>query len=303
MKGHRWAGTTFFAKNHFGSNTSDGSWRLHPGLMQNSESEPVRTGYKQYRVLVDLMGCRYLGGNTLMYFMEALWSTSYEHQRPQKFLTAPFNNDWCSSLFFSMDPVAIESVCLDILKKEFTEEEIIDGTGKTGIDRFTFVQWEGVDDYLHQAASSEWWPEGITYDPNNTGAGIESLGVHEHWNNKDDMQYSRNLGTGEGIELVRIYHEPSGLSQTVSAPTLEVFPNPVSTSATFRIHTDHPQEVKLSIYSLGGKLITTLIDEQLQTGDYDIIWNPGNLKGIYLGKLIMTDGISSKEQSIKLQVL
>ena len=34
MKGHRWAGVTFFAKNHFGSNTSDHSWELHKGLMK-----------------------------------------------------------------------------------------------------------------------------------------------------------------------------------------------------------------------------------------------------------------------------
>ena len=29
------------------------------------------------------------------------------------------------------------------------------------------------------------------------------LGVHEHWNNPVDKQYSRNLGAGEGIELIQ----------------------------------------------------------------------------------------------------
>jgi hypothetical protein len=28
--------------------------------------------------------------------------------------------------------------------------------------------------------------------------------VHEHWNNATDKKYSRNLGTGKGIELVTI---------------------------------------------------------------------------------------------------
>jgi hypothetical protein len=28
--------------------------------------------------------------------------------------------------------------------------------------------------------------------------------VHEHWNNPIDKQYSRNLGTGQGIELVSL---------------------------------------------------------------------------------------------------
>jgi hypothetical protein len=30
------------------------------------------------------------------------------------------------------------------------------------------------------------------------------LGVHEHWNNPQDKQYSRNLGTGDGIELIKV---------------------------------------------------------------------------------------------------
>jgi hypothetical protein len=62
---------------------------------------------------------------------------------------------------------------------------------------------QGVDDYLHQAASSEFWPEGIIYDPDNSGTPIPGLGVHEHWNNPVDKNYSRNLGKAEGIELIK----------------------------------------------------------------------------------------------------
>jgi len=62
----------------------------------------------------------------------------------------------------------------------------------------------GVDDYMHQAADRANWPEGITYDPDNGGKPIQSLGTHEHWNNLNDKQYSRNLKTGQGIELVSI---------------------------------------------------------------------------------------------------
>jgi hypothetical protein len=38
------------------------------------------------------------------------------------------------------------------------------------------------------------------------------LGTHEHWNNPTDKQYSRNLGTGKGIELVSI---PENLVKSV----------------------------------------------------------------------------------------
>ena len=41
----------------------------------------------------------------------------------------------------------------------------------------------GVDDYLHQAADSKNWPDGIIYDPDRSSKPLRSLGVHEHWNN------------------------------------------------------------------------------------------------------------------------
>jgi hypothetical protein len=109
---------------------------------------------------------------------------------------APFNNDWPNSIFVSLDQVALESVCFDFLRSE----------AMVGLpdwrNRPNFAQ--GVDDYLHQAASSKNWPKGIIYDPDNSGIPIPSLGVHEHWNNPVDKKYSRDLGNADGIELVKI---------------------------------------------------------------------------------------------------
>jgi hypothetical protein len=64
----------------------------------------------------------------------------------------------------------------------------------------------GADDYLHEAALADHPPSGIFYDPDHVTKSnrLASLGVHEHWNNLQDKQYSRNQGKGEGIELVRV---------------------------------------------------------------------------------------------------
>lgn len=62
----------------------------------------------------------------------------------------------------------------------------------------------GVDDYMHQATDSANWSKGVKYDPDNSDKPIPVLGVHELWNNPVDKQYSRNLGTGNGIELVSV---------------------------------------------------------------------------------------------------
>jgi hypothetical protein len=303
MKGHRWGGTTLFAKNHFGSNTTDGSWQLHKGLMKPSDQEPLRPEYKSYRVLVDLMASQYLGGKTLLYFMDALWSTSYEHQRPQKFQSAPFNNDWSSSLIFSLDPVAVESVCLDILQKEFTQVVYLDGTDGPATDRFTFVQWDGVDDYLHQAASQEWWPEGITYDPDSTGTPVGSLGVHEHWNNSNDMEYSRNLGTGEGIELIKHFSVSTDIKETPTDVTIEVVPNPVVTLADIRFHLSVRDMVQLDVFTPDGRHIHCLVNGPLSAGDHCITWYPGNFKGIYLIRLYIKGDATPKTYIRKVEVL
>ena len=54
----------------------------------------------------------------------------------------------------------------------------------------------------YEAAQANDPPSGTFYDPENDSMAMGSLGVHEHWNNSEDKQYSRNLGTGAGIELV-----------------------------------------------------------------------------------------------------
>lgn len=63
------------------------------------------------------------------------------------------------------------------MQKEFTEENLT-----VNPPRLIYVQYDGVDDYLHQAASSDWWPEGFIYDPDNSRTPIQSLGTHERCN-------------------------------------------------------------------------------------------------------------------------
>ena len=61
-----------------------------------------------------------------------------------------------------------------------------------------------IDNYLHEASQANDPPSGTYYAPNGDSVRLQSLGVHEHWNNSTDREYSRNLGTGNGIELVKL---------------------------------------------------------------------------------------------------
>ena len=107
----------------------------------------------------------------------------------------PFNGDWSSMILASQDGVAIDSVALDFLRNEPNVSWVADLSGNST-----------VDDYLHEAAEANNPPSGAFYDPDHDGdvVRLDSLGTHEHWNNATDKQYSRNLGTGNGIELIAV---------------------------------------------------------------------------------------------------
>jgi hypothetical protein len=152
------------------------------------------------------MGSRYLGQNTILFVIDGLFGGGADETKgPVKYFMDPFNYDWSSSIFISQDQVALESVCYDFLRTEW------DGVHKHDAANNVFENgpsMNGVDDYLHQAADSKNWPEGIIYDPDNSGKPIASLGVHEHWNNAAEKQYSGNLGLSGGISLLSV---PEGL--------------------------------------------------------------------------------------------
>ena len=202
LKPHAIAGISLTAKNHFGSQARATAGHLHYSLILPRGGIPTNGGYHKYRVLVDLMGSKYLGQNTLLYMVDGLFGGgASETKGPVKYFMPPFNNDWSNSIFLSQDQVALESVCFDFLRTEWNG---INKHNSANNDIENGPNWNGVDDYLHQAADSSNWPEGILYDPDNSGKPLSSLGTHEHWNNAENKQYSRNLGFNKGIELISI---------------------------------------------------------------------------------------------------
>ncbi|MBN1300524.1 MAG: DUF362 domain-containing protein [Melioribacteraceae bacterium] len=280
MKGHVRAGVTMFAKNHFGSHIRDGANHLHNGLMEPGETGlTTRPGYGLYRVQVDIMGHEILGRKNLVYLMEALWSTDHELNPPAKWQMSPFNNDWTSSVFASFDPVAIESVGYDFVRSEFTKDRY----PSSYEDVVDVIQLEGVCDYLRQAADSANWAEGIVYDPEDDGTNIFSLGVHEHWNNPVDKEYSRNLGTGDGIELIKIENATDVSSDeeliTKDFKLNQNYPNPFNPSTTISFSLDISAEVKLVVYDALGKFVKVLKDEKLPAGYHSVSWDGTNYSG------------------------
>jgi uncharacterized protein (DUF362 family) len=202
LKTHGGGGLTLIAKNHYGSFLEKGGDPASQSASAMHYSMPSNVaGQKKYRHLVDLMGHENTGGKELLYIIDGIWGGEDWQGWIKKFKSGPFNNDYPNSILIGQDPVALESVCFDIL----FEECLRDNTKAT----FPVSLKNEIADYLLQCASHDYWPDDIKYDPEGDGTVLESLGVFEHWNNASDRKYSRNLGTGEGIEL--IFAESEGL--------------------------------------------------------------------------------------------
>lgn len=194
LKGHSY-GITLCGKNHFGSFINGNAMRPPEGA--NLHQWLTKNEMGIYSPLVDLMANYQLGEKTMLYMLDALICATSEGAsitgENSKWQQTPFNGDYTSSIFISQDPVAIDSVGADFLINEPTV------TNNNGALRDNPT----VENYLHESGLVGNSPSGTIYTDGN-GNIVKNLGVHEHWNNSIDKQYSRNLGKSEGIELIYI---------------------------------------------------------------------------------------------------
>jgi len=285
LKSHACAGVTLCAKNHFGSHTRDGATHLHKGLLSDANDGQTRVVYDTYyRVQVDLMGHKLLGGNTLLYIVDGLYASKegFDETPVLKFKMAPFNNDFPSSIFMSQDAVAIESVCYDFLRTESALSSWSPNRANYG----------AVDDYLHQAADKANWPKTVGgstfagYDPENDGSFISSLGTHEHWNNATSKQYSKNLDptNGKGIELVFLDKPTDIVAQSAATkPSVSIFPLPANANTLIEVSIPDDASISIEFLNMEGKIADNTIRGNQSKGvsTYNL---PNLKKGFYVCK-------------------
>ena len=170
IKGHGSGGFSATAKNFFGcimnlhhyTNTI-----LHPAL-----PDQINTA-DSYYVLADLMASKHLGQKTVLYIADALYTGKGNdwNGKSNAWDTPPFNRGGTaknpSSLFMSLDPVALETVCYDFLRQPASN--------------IPTVAVKGVDEFLHHIAlPSAHRPSTGYYNPDGDKPLTYSLGVHEH---------------------------------------------------------------------------------------------------------------------------
>ena len=80
----------------------------------------------------------------------------------------------------------------------------------------------------------------------------------------------------------------------------KMYPNPFSTITTLEFSIDQEQKVIVAVFDLRGRLIKTLVNQNLSEGEHTINWNSqdesgGDIKqGIYIIKLITANAVDQK---------
>lgn len=284
LKGHNLAGISLCGKNHFGTIISKGSGNsgpvaagVHPYIAVHDFDiwDLPKRAMKTYNTIVDLMGHKDLGNKTVLFLVDGLYASRNQSDAivsADKWLSKPFNNDWPSSIFISQDNVAIESVCLDFLR---TEQAVM-GSNMVEV-------YGNVDNYLHEAALANNAPSGVIYDPEQDGTPLKSLGVHEHWNNETDKKYSRNLDSGNGIELIAITGNEV-ITDINDSPLmnsdLKIYPNPVKRGSILYITSSDCKIEELVLMDMQKR---TILHSKNSTGNIII---PENISpGIYVVRI------------------
>jgi len=192
LRPHRVYGVTLSGKNHYGAVYDAEAKTFKPSPLHAFAIWDYPTPNKRGEAHShpELLGHKLTGGKTILYFLDGLY-TSYNQGQPVV-RWSTLNGRWFSSMLMSQDPIALDSVGYDLIT---SEPNLTNGNPSFN---------GNVDSYLHEAALANKPPSGAVYDPENDGVRLESLGVHEHWNNAAGRRYSRNLGKQEGIELLAL---------------------------------------------------------------------------------------------------
>jgi photosystem II stability/assembly factor-like uncharacterized protein len=147
---------------------------------------------------------------------------------------------------------------------------------------------------------------GLTYETTNAGANWHLAG----WGiNMNRIRFiSDTLAYAVGKTVYKYTREPIGI-QPISTEVPKQFslgqnyPNPFNPGTKIRFSLPFPskggvQEVRLIIYDVLGREITTLVNEQLKAGIYEVSWDASNFpSGVYFYKL-QTDNYTESKKMI-----
>lgn len=123
-------------------------------------------------------------------------------------------------------------------------------------------------------AEGQWFPKDrylVYHDENFYPAEIISQyfrDTEEEWVNKRRYVY--------------LYSDPTGIDEEKLIPSITPisnYPNPFNPETTIRFNIEKPSRVELDIYNVQGRLIDSLVNQELNAGKHSVVWNGSDRYG------------------------
>jgi type IX secretion system substrate protein len=101
--------------------------------------------------------------------------------------------------------------------------------------------------------------------------------------------------TNDG-DVFEVYVNPLGITSSVLNEKFNVYPNPFNKTLSIDFNLHKSSEVEIFITDLIGNKITTLLNQELKSGENSIQWIPENISsGIYFLNIKINDSIQVKK--------
>lgn len=98
----------------------------------------------------------------------------------------------------------------------------------------------------------------------------------------------------EGTSLIGIHEINTGIPETYLLE--QNYPNPFNPITTIRFQIVRLTDVKLNIYDQLGREVTSLVNEELKAGTYEVFWDASNYSsGVYFYKIITSEFSETKK--------
>jgi len=239
LKGHGPSWVTLGLKNHYGSI----AFKNHQRRDMHKYIYPT-TADPNTNPLGDINDNPHIRDKTRLVIGDALFGHPLQNYAvpPQRWEI--FGNDSPNTLFFGVDPIAIESVMLDFLNEELIR------LGKAPRNH----------DYLHYAASL-------------------GLGIHEHWDDFSTKKYDKidyiDINASETV----VSFDPSPPLNPKSYSIDQNYPNPFNSQTTITYRIPVACRILIRVYNIHGQIVRTLLDDSREKGVHHIRWKGDNEKG------------------------
>ena len=115
---------------------------------------------------------------------------------------------------------------------------------------------------------------------------------------------SRSIGSQQVISQTDVYRLDSALitstNQKAGLPTdirlFQNYPNPFNSQTTINYELPWRGKVKLQVFDIAGKEVTTLVDGVQQAGIHSVKWNASSSSsGVYLVRLILDQHVQTRK--------